>query len=261
MDLGLQNKRALVLASSQGLGLGIAKTLAAEGAQVILTGRSPELSTLALQLDATFPGQVLACPLDLAQPDCVATLSTFVASQFGQLDILINNCGGPPVGDITSITTEQWLQQFQMMVLRIIEITNTFLPAMRAQKWGRILTVSSISVEQPIDNLGLSNTLRSALVGWSKTLANEVAADGITCNLLLPGRIQTSRVEQLDQTRAQQQNRPLEAIQQQALSHIPMHRYGQVEEFAATAAFLVSELASYITGSKIRCDGGAIRTV
>lgn len=261
MDLGLTDKRALVLASSQGLGLGIATTLAAEGARVIITGRSANLSDTAAQLSAENPGEVIACPLDLADVDASVKLKTFVEQHFGSLDILVNNCGGPETGEITTLTSEQWSTQFNMMVLRVIEITNTFLPAMRAQKWGRVLTVSSMSVEQPIAGLGLSNTLRSALVGWSKTLANEIAADGVTCNLLLPGKIQTARVEWLDQQRAEQNHCTPEQMRKRSSATIPARRYGRVEEFAATAAFLVSEPASYITGSKVRCDGGAIAAI
>lgn len=261
MDLGLHGKRALVLASSRGLGLGIAKQLAMEGCRVIITGRSPELAQTAQQLRTQASSEVIACPLDLSHSNCVDVLKEKVSHHFGSIDILINNSGGPRPGSITDFSQDDWQRYFEMMVLRIISITNTFIDNMRKQQWGRILTIASSSIEQPISNLGLSNALRSTLVGWSKTLANEVAPDGVTCNMLLPGRIHTHRVDQLDKMAAEHNRCPIEQIREQAARKIPVQRYGSVEEFAATAAFLVSSQASYITGSKIRCDGGAIAGV
>ena len=154
-----------------------------------------------------------------------------------------------------------WRRQFEMMVLRVMDFTSRFVPGMRRQGWGRVLTVASSGVIQPIPNLGLSNALRSALVGWSKSMANELAGDGITFNLLLPGRIQTERVEELDAANSKRTGKSIEEIQQAARAAIPAGRYGTVEEFASVAAFLVSGPASYVTGSLVRCDGGSIRSV
>jgi 3-oxoacyl-[acyl-carrier protein] reductase len=147
------------------------------------------------------------------------------------------------------------------MVLRVFEITSLCLPAMRDAGWGRVITLGSSGVVQPIPNLGMSNALRSALVGWSKTLSSEVAGDGITVNMVIPGRIHTERVDQLDAAAAKRTGKSVEDIATASRATIPAGRYGKVEEFAAVAAFLASEGASYVTGSVIRCDGGAIKSV
>ena len=152
-------------------------------------------------------------------------------------------------------------KQFQMMVHRVIDLTNRVLPGMREAGWGRILTIASSGVIQPIPNLALSNTLRSALVGWSKSLSNEVAGDGVCVNMLLPGRIHTERVDELDNANASKSGKAVEDVREASRLAIPAKRYGDVAEFAAVAAFLVSGKASYVTGSVIRCDGGATKSV
>jgi 3-oxoacyl-[acyl-carrier protein] reductase len=162
---------------------------------------------------------------------------------------------------MTGADVDVLAKQFDMMVRRVIEITARFLPAMKAQGWGRVLTVASSGVIQPIPNLGLSNALRAALVGWSKSMANENAGDGVTFNMILPGRIDTERVEELDAANAKRTGKSVEEVRKAALATIPAGRYGTVEEFASVAAFLVSAPASYVTGGLIRCDGGAIKSV
>lgn len=152
-------------------------------------------------------------------------------------------------------------KQFEMMVKRIVELTNLVLPAMREANWGRILTIASSGVVQPIPNLALSNTIRSALVGWSKSLSNEIAADGVTANLLIPGRIQTERVDELDAANAKKVGKSIDEVRETSKKAVPVGRNGEVAEFAAVAAFLVSGRASYVTGSVVRCDGGSIRSV
>ena len=262
MDLGIRGRHALVLASSQGLGFSVASALAAEGVSVMLASRDEaRLKAASAALVAGHGVRVETCACDLASADSVDALADAALSAFGSIDILVNNTGGPPAGVVTSIDVGTWYRQFDQMIMSILRITGRLLPGMRSRGWGRILTIASSSVIQPIPHLGISNTLRPALVAWSKSLSNEVAADGVTVNVILPGRIGTARVEELDRLASARQGKPVEEIVKQAQSQIPMGRYGRVDEFGSVAAFLVSERASYITGSVVRVDGGAIRSV
>ncbi len=262
MDLELGNKRALVLASSGGLGLGIATALCAEGAHVLLAARSGDkLAEAAARLNETGPGKADYVTMDLGEPDAAIALHQAATETLGGIDILINNTGGPPPGGIEGQDEEVWRGQFDTMVVRLIALANLCLPEMRERGWGRILTVASSGVIQPIPNLSISNTIRSALVGWNKSLSNEVAADGITVNILAPGRVATARTAALDAAAAKRQGKTVEEIEAASHATIPARRYGTVEEFGAVAAFLVSGPASYVTGSVVRCDGGSIRSV
>lgn len=262
MDLGLEGKMALVLASSQGLGLGIAKKLCEEGADVLICGRSEDkLAAAAQALTKAGPGTASYTVADLTEQASPTALYAAAEDKLGGVEILVNNTGGPPPGGVEPQTLETWRGQFEAMVLRVIEMTNLCLPAMRERGWGRVLTVASSGVIQPIPNLSLSNTLRSALVGWNKSLSNEVARDGITVNILAPGRIHTERTETLDRKVAERQGKTPDEVRAASEATIPAGRYGRVDEFGAVGAFLVSEPASYVTGSIVRCDGGLIRSV
>lgn len=262
MDLGLTGKKALVLASSQGLGLAIATKLCQEGADVVISGRSAEkLHNAAAALNNLGAGTASYAVIDLSDPESAKTLYDAALQKMGHVDILVNNVGGPPPGSVETPDMETWRKQFDIMAVRLIEITNLCLPGMREKKWGRVLTIASSSIIQPIAVLGISNTIRSALVGWSKSLSSDVAADGITLNILAPGRIETERVVQIDAMAAEKQGISVEDVQTASKKTIPIGRYGTVEEFGSVGAFIVSEPASYVTGSIIRCDGGLIRSV
>jgi len=262
VDFGISGKRALVLASSRGLGLGIAQALAAEGAQVILCGRDRERLAAGVQaINSAGNGTAEAIPTDLTQAVQIDALTASVEQKYGGIDILVNNVGGPPPKAITSVSIDEWRSQFEAMVLALLRISNHFLPGMRQRKWGRILTIASSGVVQPIPNLGISNALRSTLVGWSKTLATEVAADGVTVNVIAPGRIHTDRVDENDAGVAKRDNKSIEDVRRASSAQIPAGRYGTVQEFAAVATFLLSVQASYVTGSIVRVDGGYIRSV
>lgn len=262
MDLGLEGKRALVLAASQGLGLGIATRLCEEGAKVLLASRNEQkLAAAAEQLNATGPGTADYAVVDLSAEDAAESVYAAAVDKLGGVDILVNNTGGPPPGTVDAPDSAAWRQLFDTMVVRIIEITKRCVADMKERGWGRVLTVTSSGIVQPIPNLSMSNTLRSALVGWNKSLSNEVAGDGITVNILAPGRIHTQRTRDLDARAAERTGKPVEEIVAAASATIPIGRYGTVEEFGAVAAFLVSEPASYVTGSIVRCDGGLIRSV
>ena len=262
MDLGLSKKSALVMSSSRGLGLGIAEALAAEGANVLLTGRSEDrLAANAEAINGRGVGRAHYLAADLADPTSVDRLVRAANDAFAGVDILIGNTGGPPPGKMVDADLSVLSKQFEMMVLRVMALAQALLPGMRERGWGRIVTVGSSGVVQPIPNLGLSNALRSALVGWSKSLANEVAAEGVTVNMILPGRIHTERVDELDAAASKRTGQSLEEARAASRASIPAGRYGTVEEFARVAAFLASDAASYVTGSLVRCDGGSIRSV
>ena len=257
MDLGLKRKRALVMGSTRGMGQGIAVRLAAEGAEVAVCGRK----LADAQESAAGISGSRAYALDLSDQNSISALIKALKADFGDLDIIVCNGGGPPPGSIADVTAETWATQFQAMFINQLTIVNTFLPAMRERGWGRILVVSSSGIVQPIPNLGISNAIRASQVGWAKTLSSEVAPDGVTVNTVAPGRIHTDRVNQIDAAAAAKQGKPVDDIARASHATIPMGRYGSVAEFADTAVYLLSDNASYITGSVIKVDGGMIRGV
>lgn len=261
MDLGLTNKTALVLGSSRGLGRGVAGALAAEGATVLVCGRTEERTRAAVEEITAAGGRALPVTVDLADAGAAERLRDAVRALGLSIDILVLNSGGPPPGPLLDVAVSTWNAQFEQMAQRLFEIAAVFVPDMRRRGWGRVLTIASSGVVQPIPNLGISNALRAALVGWSKTLAAEVAADGVTVNTILPGRIHTERVDELDAAAAKRTGKTATEVAAQSCSTIPVGRYGRTEEFAAVAAFLAGEPASYVTGSVVRVDGGMIRSV
>lgn len=261
MDLGLTGKRALVLGSSRGLGAAVARTLAREGATVIAAARSVQDTKTWIAAEAPDVAvRLSAHALDLSDRASVDALADAVLAQAG-VDILVNNSGGPPPGAAAEIALDLWQTQFAAMAGHLFHLSSRLLPPMLARGWGRIITIASSGIEQPIPNLALSNGLRMAVLGWSKTLAAEVAPKGVTVNLVLPGRIHTDRVDQLDQAAATKQGKSRDDVAKASQAAIPMGRYGRPEEFADAVAFLASERAGYITGTKLRVDGGMIRGV
>ena len=256
MDLGLTGKRALVLGASRGLGKAIAMSLAAEGATVIAAARSLD------KITAWAAGNPLVQPvqLDLADIASVDALADSLLAQ-GGVDIVVNNSGGPPPGTAMGAERAAWILHFEAMAANLFHLTARLLPPMQSRQWGRVISITSSGVEQPIPNLALSNGVRSAVVGWSKTLANEVAADGITVNVVLPGRIHTERVDELDAAAAKRTQTEVAQVAEKSRATIPAGRYGKPEEFADVVTFLASERAGYVTGSRIRIDGGAIKAI
>lgn len=254
MDLGIGGKVAVVAAASQGLGKACAQALVKEGARVaILSRRQDELNKVAKEIGAALP---VACNLAVGA-EIDAAIAT-VNAALGPVSILVNNCGGPPAGTFDTITDQQWAESFEQVFMSALRLTRSVLPMMRAARWGRIVNIVSSSVEQPIPGLIVSNALRPALAGWAKTLAAEVAPDNILVTCAAPGRILTARTEALDRAMSDKLGRPIEQIRSERLVAVPLKRYGTPEEFGAAVAFLASERASYLTGSLLRVDGGAI---
>ncbi len=261
MDLGIKGKVALVLATSRGLGQAMAISLAREGVKVAVTGRNPEGLNTTVEMVKAVGGIALPIPWDLSELGAIDPNVSLVEQQLGPIDILINNTGGPPPTSAAGQDPKLWEKSFHDMILSIISITDRVLPGMRERHWGRIITSTTSGAIAPIRNLAISNTLRAGLSAWSKTLASEVANDGITTNIIMPGRVATDRLRQLDEARSKRENISYEAVVEASLKLIPAGRYGDPREYGDTAAFLASMNAAYITGSVIRVDGGQIPSI
>ncbi|MBV8767188.1 MAG: SDR family oxidoreductase [Hyphomicrobiales bacterium] len=253
MKIGLKGKRALVLGASKGLGFGIAKGLAEEGATVAIASRGLEAASAAAK---TIGAKGFAC--DTGKLDQIEALHVAVTKELGGIDVLVLNSGGPPPGGAQNVSSAQWRTSFEGMFVGLVRLADLILPGMIERKWGRIISVISSGVIEPIPNLAISNAIRPALVGWGKTLANEVARHGITVNAVAPGRIATDRLTQLDKANAEKQGKSVAEIEAAAKARIPAGRYGTVEDYASVAVFLASEAAAYVTGSILRADGGQI---
>jgi len=261
MDLGLKGKVALVLGAGGGLGSAIALALAKEGALIAACDvNAAALQAVGEKLSALSERFILV-ELDLAQTERFAAQISRIELELGPVSILVNNSGGPPPSLASGVPAESWRRYFDQMVLSLIILTDLVLPSMKRQGWGRIITSTSSGVVAPIPNLGLSNALRLSLVGWSKTLAREVGSVGITANVVLPGRIATARIHELDRAKAEREGRPLDVVVSESTESIPVKRYGTPEEYGAAVTFLASNQASYITGSVIRIDGGLIPSI
>jgi 3-oxoacyl-[acyl-carrier protein] reductase len=260
MDLGLAGKHALVVGASKGLGKAIAIALLAEGMRVTAAARTRDaIEGWKAERPAPEANRLTVYDLDLADLGSVDRLAEALLP--AGVDVLINNCGGPAPGGVVGMPHDTWSRAFASMAGSVFHLTDRLIGPMLERGWGRIITIGSSGIEQPIPNLAVSNAIRGGVAGWSKSLANEVAARGVTVNMVLPGRVATERVESLDQNRAKTQSLDIEDVRKQARADIPMQRYGRPEEFAAVVAFLAGEPSSYVTGSMIRVDGGAIKSL
>lgn len=262
MDLGLKNKVAFVAAASSGLGRAVAEELAAEGASLVLCARRAETLRLVGEQIADESGvNVLPIVADVSNANNVVDAVRAGIERFGRIDILVTNAGGPPAGRFEDLSREMWGNAARLTLDSVLELTRQVLPGMKQRRWGRILNITSIAAKQPVDNLMLSNSLRAAVTGFARTLANEVAAEGITVNNILPGYTRTERVVELARATAEREGISQTDAAAVWENEIPMRRLGEPREFAALAAFLVSERASYITGTSIPVDGGWIRSL
>ncbi|TDW29838.1 SDR family oxidoreductase [Cryobacterium psychrophilum] len=257
MDLKLQGKTALVAASTGGLGLAVATALAEEGANVVITGRRADR---AREVADALPSAI-GIAADLNTDEGIDLAVDGAVAAFGPIDILVLNGPGPKPGAAAALSSDDIAASFDLLVKPQHALISRVLPGMRSRRWGRILALGSSGIVAPLPNLAVSNIGRAALAGYLKTLAAEVALDAVTVNLLLPGRIDTDRVGELDHAAAKRRGTTVEAIQQESRTSIPARRYGEPAEFGASAAFLCSGPASYITGVALRCDGGLVRSL
>jgi 3-oxoacyl-[acyl-carrier protein] reductase len=259
MDLGLKNLVALVTASSKGLGRATAMELAREGARVVLCARGQEALAATRDEIAALGGDVLAVTMDVSAPDAAQKLVDATLERFGQLDILVANAGGPPPGGFLAFTEQDWDKAIQLTLMSFIRLCYAAMPALLQSKQGSILACTSITVKQPIPNLVLSNSLRLAVTGLVKSLADEVGPSGIRVNAICPGSTRTDRIEQLLADRAERNGTSVDEEAAQMAGEIPLGRIGRPDEFGRVAAFLVSPAASFVNGVSLLVDGGAYR--
>lgn len=262
MDLGLKGRRALVCGSSQGLGRAIADTLAAEGADVVINGRTQaKLEAVRAEMVEATGARVAVAPGDLTDPAGAARVVSTALEAFGGLDILVTNTGGPPSGPFEDHSEEVWQRAIAQNLSSVVNLVRAVLPGMKEQGWGRIVNVTSISVKQPVGGLILSNTLRAGVTGFAKTISNEAAPHGVTVNNVLPGYTRTERLVELGEAVAGRTGATVEGVYQSWEKEIPMGRLAEPAELGALAAYLCSEQAGYITGQSIAVDGGWIKAL
>ncbi|MFX0105706.1 MAG: SDR family oxidoreductase [Candidatus Hodarchaeota archaeon] len=265
MNLGLKNKVALVLASSKGLGFACAKGFYEEGANVVMCSRSEENLSIAKKKievvkSISAENRILSIVADLMFEDQIKNLVEKTLKEFGKIDILVHNAGGPPSGPIEKITKEEWLNSIDLNLLSFIQITDLIIPIMKMHNYGRIIAITSVSVKQPLNNLVLSNTTRLGAVGFAKTLSNEYAEYNILVNVVCPGPTLTDRMKELINKTVKDTGKSYEQVEKTWIDPIPLGRLGKPEELANLVVFLASDKASYITGTVIQVDGGFIKS-
>ena len=262
MDTGLRDKCAIVCAASKGLGRATARALAREGARVMMCARGrAALDAAAAAIRGETGATVIPIVADLSRPADVDRLIGEAASQLGAIDILVTNTGGPKSGPFESLSDDDWSAAIESLIMSVVRLSRGVIPHMRARGGGRILHVTSVSVKQPIDGLVLSNALRAAVTGLSRTLASELAPDRILVNCVAPGYTRTDRVIELAEAAAAREGIPAADVQRRTEERIPLRRLGTPEEFGDVMAFLASDRASYVTGTTLQVDGGFVRSL
>ncbi len=262
MDLGLHGRVAIVAAASKGLGRAVATELAREGADVAICARSAAtLDETAEQIRHASGREVFAQPLDVTDAAGVTSFVDAVEKRFGRVDICVTNAGGPPAKKFLELGEEEWRAAVELTLLSAVWFARATLPRMQRRRWGRLVTITSAAVKQPLDGLILSNSIRAAVTGLARTLANEFGPDNITVNNVCPGYTRTERLTELADSMARSSGQPQESIFARWNAQIPLGRLGRPEELAALVAFLCSERAGYITGATLAVDGGYIRSL
>jgi 3-oxoacyl-[acyl-carrier protein] reductase len=262
MNLGLKGRVAIVTAASSGLGKATAKELATEGARVVINARrKDELTNAADEIRSATGAEVLAITGDVTNEDHIRKLVFETANKFGSVDVLVANAGGPPAGFFDEFNAQDYRQAVELNLISTINLCREAVPLMRTRRWGRIVAITSIAAKQPVENLILSNTSRAGVLGFMKSLSQQVAADGITANTVCPGYHLTERLKSLAPLTAQKEGIGVDEVYARWAASIPMNRIGNPREFAAVVAFLCSERASYLTGDVIQVDGGAYRAL
>ncbi len=262
MNLGLTDKVAVVGASSKGLGRAIALALAQEGAKVTICARNRDgLAATADDIRSQTGSEVLAVPTDVSQPDQVQNLMSTALQHFGGIDILVNNAGGPRAGRFDDLNAQDYQNAVNLNLMSTVNLCRAVVPVMQGRGGGRIINLTSVSVKQPVDNLMLSNMARTAVIGFAKTLATELAPDNILVNNVCPGIIFTDRIQQLATVRAEEAGITIDEALERMTADIPLGRIGDPAEFASLVVFLASERASYITGTTIQVDGGMVKSL
>lgn len=258
MDLGLNGKRGIVMAASRGLGFACARALAKEGCRLVICSRDEaRIRGAADAITRETNAEVHALAADVSGEHEARQLVDAAVSHLGGLDVVVHNAGGPAAGDFSSMTEAQWRKAFEQNMLSLVRIVHAAVPEMRRAGGGRILTIASSSIKQPIPNLVLSNATRAGVWGLAKTLSRELGPDKILVNVIAPGRIQTERIEELDQLNATKAGKPIDEVKRASVAGVPLGRIGQPDELANLVVFLASDAASYITGQAIMVDGGA----
>jgi len=262
MDLGLKGKVALVAGASQGMGKAAALGFAREGAKVAICARGQAaLNETAEQIRKQTGGEVLAIVADMSKAEDIKKFVDDSAKQFGRVDVVVNNAGGPPPGEFMKFTDEDWQNAFNLSFMSTMRMTREAVPHMRKVGGGRIINITSYSVKEPIAGLVLSNAIRSSVIGMAKTLSRELGRENILINNVCPGRIDTERAQKLNKSRAERLKRTLEEVNREMAAEVPLGRYGTADETADLIVFLASQRASYITGTTIQIDGGLVRGI
>ena len=262
MDTGLKEKTVLVTAASMGIGKSIAELFANEGCNVAISSRSKSnLLSTSKELKEKYKIDPFWSVCDLNKPKDIENCFSAVEKHFGSIDILVNNCGGPVPGMFQQLEEEDWNAAYEQVLMSAVRFSKLVLPDMMAKNWGRIINITSISVKQPIDNLILSNSLRAGVIGFTKSLSNEVAKFNITVNSVAPGMTLTSRLYELAVVEAKERGKSHEEILVEMAKRIPMNRLGRPEEIASVVLFLASKPAAYVTGTTIQVDGGYVRSI